>query len=217
MTVIVTAISITPIELAHSQTETMQLIATGSGRAILQVNGERMVLSEQEPIHKNVILISADSERVVLDMDGRQIVLRTDDVAAPVLDEEYDPSSADNSPVVLWADSSGFFFAQGKVNGASTRFLVDTGADLVVFSQSRADDLGIDYQQGQNGYASTASGMTALKTIKLNQISIGNISIYNVQASVIPGRFPEIPLLGGSFLNNINMSRIGTRMTLRKR
>ena len=139
------------------------------------------------------------------------------DIAAPILQEEYSKTADGNSPVTLWADTSGMFFADGKVNGKSARFLIDTGADIVTFSQIQADRLGINYENGKIGYASTASGITPIRTLKLNNISIGNITVYNIQVSVIMGRFPEVPLLGGSFLNNVNFSRTGNKMELKKR
>jgi predicted aspartyl protease len=39
----------------------------------------------------------------------------------------------------------------------------------------------------------------------------------NISAGVIVGRFPEIPLLGMSFLSQLNMRRDGDNMTLSRR
>lgn len=195
----------------------IQLIATGTGMAILQINGERMILTPESPSHENVELVSADSEQVTLSIDGETVVLRTDDIAAPILDEDYEPPVENNNPVVLWADSNGSFFANGQVNGKSVKFLVDTGADIVTFSQNQADRLGINYSKSKNGWASTASGVAALKTLKINNLSIDHITMYDVTVSVIMGNFPQFPLLGSSYLNKLDMVRIGNKMELSKR
>ncbi|MGB5709038.1 MAG: TIGR02281 family clan AA aspartic protease, partial [Arenicellales bacterium] len=139
---------------------------------------------------------------------------------APVL---ADPESAvtddggDAGVITLWADSSGFFFARGEVNRRSTRFLVDTGADTITFSSVQADRLGIDYKTARDGYASTASGVARMKSITLKRVSVEGITLRNVAANVILGSFPEFPLLGGSFLNKLNMVRSGKKMELSRR
>ena len=104
--------------------------------------------------------------------------------------------------------------ANGIVNGNSMEFLVDTGADIVTFSSVQANQLGIDYSRGKDGYASTASGIAALKTLSLDSLNIEGITLYDVPISVVHGQFPQVPLLGGTFLNQLNMSRIGNRMEL---
>ena len=199
------------------ETDKVQLVATGNGRAIVQVNGERMVLTEGETGPGEVMLVSADTEEATLEISGRTYVLRTDDVVAPILEEDYTPPPEDNGPVVLWADSSGSFYADGTVDGTPIKFLVDTGADLVTFSRTHAEELGLRYERGQPGFASTASGITPLMTLKVERIGIGHITLYDVPVSVILGGFPERPLLGSSALNQLDMNRSGNRMELTKR
>lgn len=194
----------------------IQLIATGENRAIIQIEGERHIFTQSDPAHKNITMISVNSEQVVLLVDGKELLLSTDD-SGPLVLESNQQSESSDSGVVLWADSRGFFFASGLVNGKPVKFLVDTGADIVTFSQPQADQLDIDYSKGKPGLASTASGIANLRTLKLSQIAIGNIVLYDVPISVVMGRFPEVPLLGGSFLNRLDMSRVGNKMELKKR
>jgi aspartyl protease family protein len=197
--------------------DSMQLVVTGSNRAIVLFNQERLVLSVGSSSHPRVTLMEADSERAVLDIDGKQHVLESGGVAAPILQEsEPVEDTGEDAVVTLWADPSGFFFARGRVNRRSTRFLVDTGADTVTFSSTQADRLGIDYKNGRSGYASTASGVARLKSVTLNRVSIEGITLRNVAANVILGRFPEVPLLGSSFLNKLHMVRTGKKWNLEK-
>ena len=205
---------------AHGE-DSVQLVVTGSSRAIVIFNGERLVLGVGNSDHPRVSLVSADSERAVLSVDGEHLVLDTDQVAAPILlDDRYaedDPAQDEPSVVTLWAEPNGFFFANGSVNRRGTRFLVDTGANTVTLSGVQADRLGIEYLNGRDGFAATASGVTPIKSITLKRITVEGITLRNIAANVIPGRFPEYPLLGGSFLNKLNMVRSGNKMELSRR
>lgn len=212
---------VTATSIAQQQ-DLIQLVVTGSNRAIVLYNGERIVLRKSVNSHPAVSLVEADSDRAVLRVNGREIVLETGSVAAPVLAEDVS-KFGDNEPeqargiVTLWADSIGFFYANGEVNRRSARFLVDTGANTVTFSSLQADRLGIEYKNGQPGYAATASGITPTMGITLKRLSIEGIALRNIAANVIQGSFPEVPLLGGSFLNKLDMLRSGNKMELRRR
>ena len=53
--------------------------------------------------------------------------------------------------------------------------------------------------------------------IRLEQISFAGIELNNINAGVIEGAFPLVPLLGMTFLNHLDMNRSGNRMELKKR
>lgn len=202
--------------------ESIQLVVTGSSRAIIVFDGERLVLRAGDDAHPRVRLISADSERAVLTVDGRELILETGSVAAPILHDDRfadDDQAIDDGPsvITLWAQPNGFFFANGSVNRRGTRFLVDTGANTVTLSSAQADSLGIEYRDGRDGYAATASGVTPIKSIVLKRVTVEGITLRNVAANVVPGRFPEYPLLGASFLGKLNMVRSGNKMELSRR
>jgi len=200
----------------------IQLVVTGSDRAIVIVNDERIVLRAGADSHPEVRLQEADSERAIIVLNGEVIVLDPTSIAAPILVDTDGGTQAEGEEsgtgtVTLWAEPGGMFFARGKVNRRSTRFLVDTGADSVTFSSRQADRLGIDYKDAKDGFATTASGVAPLKSITLDRLSIGDIDLRNVEANVILGAFPDVPLLGGSFLNKVSMVREGNKMELRRR
>lgn len=191
----------------------IRLIVAGRDRAIIEVDGERVVLSKSSPIQDNIQLISTDGNEVIVIVNNIEHILNTEYDAALVYNSKGIDSESTNS-AILWANSNGSFFADGEINGQIVSFLVDTGADIVTFSSAQADQLGIDYSQGQAGYASTASGIAPLKILNLKKLSIQDITLYDVEASVVQGQFPQVPLLGGSFLNHLNMNRTGNRMVL---
>ncbi len=94
---------------------------------------------------------------------------------------------------------------------------MDTGANLVVLSGDQANAIGVDYLRGQKGFASTASGQAPMYLIELDNISFSGISLRYIRAGVIEGSYPQVPLLGMSFLDKLEMNRNGDRMTLKKR
>ena len=196
----------------------VRLVVLGETRAVVEVDGERYVLTRDNPSQDHVTLVETDGESVTLEIDGERLTLHRDESAPMFLEEGDAPTTDTSQPVVLFADpSNGFFFVDGLVNGNPIRFLVDTGADIVTFSRPHADQLGIDYARGADGYATTASGITRLKTLKVQSISLEHITLYDVQISVVDGNFPQFPLLGGTVLNQLNMSRVGDRMELTHR
>lgn len=198
----------------------IQLVMTGTNRAIVVLEGKRLVLSTGKKDANQVELLEANSDRAILKIGDDTITLRTGEVAAPILRDDGEDSSQNvatsdtTSKVTLWADETGFFFARGEVGSRSARFLVDTGANTVTFSSRQADAMGIEYQDGRDGFASTASGIAPIKSIVLKRLTIEGISLRNIAANVVLGDFPEVPLLGGSFLNKLNMERSGKKMEL---
>ena len=119
--------------------------------------------------------------------------------------------------VTLISDARGHFTTVGVVNGVSLRFLVDTGATSVVLSSADARRAGVNYLGGTRVLTQTANGIVPVYTVKLDSLRIGDITVNNVDASVIEGDKLPIALLGMSFLNRMEMRRDGTTLTLIRR
>jgi aspartyl protease family protein len=119
--------------------------------------------------------------------------------------------------VTLPADSRGQFVASGQVNGNHLRFVVDTGATYVAIPASEARRLGVDLSHAQRGATMTANGPVATYKVNLDSVSLGGITLYNVEATVHPMPGMNVGLLGMSFLNRMEMRREGESLTLTKR
>ena len=117
---------------------------------------------------------------------------------------------------MLSADSGGHFVTSGAINGKSARFLVDTGATNLALSQSEAQNLGIDYRKGERGTSMTANGPVPVHRVMLASVRVGEVQVYNVEATVVPMRMPFV-LLGNSFLTRFQMKRENDVLTLTKR
>ncbi|MGE0767150.1 MAG: TIGR02281 family clan AA aspartic protease [Hyphomicrobiaceae bacterium] len=98
----------------------------------------------------------------------------------------------------------GHFVARVSVNGASVSMLVDTGASTVVLRQSDARLFGVDTRHLRYSVpVQTANGLAYAAHARLREVSIGSISLHNVDALVAqPGVLKE-SLLGMSFLSRL--------------
>ena len=185
-----------------------------SGKAVLVVDGRKprtLAIGESTP--EGVKLLSASSESAVVEYAGQRQTLMLGHATRVGL------SAASSGPdqVTLTADSRGHFITTGAINGVSVRFLVDTGATSVAMSTSEAKRLGVNYLSGVRSYSSTANGVVPMYRLKLDSVRVGDITVSNVDASVLEGSGLDIALLGMSFLNRMQMKRDGDTLTLVKR
>lgn len=198
--------------------EKLTLLALFKDKALLHIDGERRMLSTGETSPEGVTLVSADSDQAVVRIEGKEEVLKLGMVARfPGASDDVSPSWDGPESLTLWAQDDGFFYASGRINGTPVRFLVDTGANTIAMNKDFAERLGIDYSKGQRGVASTASGVTPMYLVKLDEVSIGEITLHDVDAGVLLSDHPDIPLLGMSFLGKLDMVRDGKRLDLKRR
>lgn len=195
--------------------DSITLLALGDNKAILLIDGARHVLTTGQTSPEGVKLIRADTTSAVIEHEGRteELVMRV--IVSPGFDDEA--REIVDQTVTLWADPNGFFHADGTINGYPVRFLVDTGASSIAISSDLARRIGLDLSKGQRALAQTASGTALMVALKLDTVTVGSITLHNVDAGVIMGSSPLTPLLGGSFLGSIDLVRSGNRLELKKR
>lgn len=186
----------------------VEVVALFEGKAILRVDGHRRVMANGETSPEGLTLVSSNTDEAVIDAGGGPETLYLGMVAAPRSDS--------SESVSLYSDARGFFHANGKINGRSVKFLVDTGANTVALSSTMARQLGIDYKSGQPGVATTASGVVRMYGVFINELEVEGMQLKNVEAGVLEGVHPNPPLLGMSALRHFDMTRSGSRMELEK-
>lgn len=191
----------------------VSIVALFNGKAMVTVNnGSPKMLSEGDRTPEGVRLISADSNKAVLEIDGKKEIL---ELGQGVSTGGVQTSSG-NASTTLTADARGHFVVTGAINGKPVRFVVDTGASLISLGADEAKRLGIRYEQGTKGFASTANGVTPVFKVTLDTVKVGDITLHGVDATVSPQPMPVI-LLGNSFLNRVSMVREGNSMVMTKR
>lgn len=122
--------------------------------------------------------------------------------------------SGDGDAMVLERDGSGQFHLTAAVNGDDTRFLVDTGADVVALTESTAERLGILPDRSEfQPVMQTASGVGYGARITIDSIEIGGSEFRNVEAVVVDGLGTN--LLGQSVLRQLGKVELqGDRMVI---
>ncbi|MBC3869210.1 retropepsin-like aspartic protease family protein [Undibacterium oligocarboniphilum] len=181
------------------------------GKAILVVDGAPpRAYAVGSMISEDTRLVDADRDGATIITNGKRYVLAMGESA-----RRSAPAGSNNN-VVLTAGEGGHFIAPAMINGVSIRMMVDTGASLIALPASDAIRLGLNYKSGRPGRANTAGGIVTTYLIKLDTVKIGEIELHQVDASVIESGL-NIPLLGMSFLNRMEMRRSGDQMTLTKR
>jgi clan AA aspartic protease (TIGR02281 family) len=115
---------------------------------------------------------------------------------------------------VLQMGPAGSYMAMVAINGKTVRGIVDTGASTVALSAGTADELGISYINGRPIQMRTVNGTIKGRAIVLRSISVGGITLENVEAVVSEGDHPL--LVGMSFLKRLGITTSGNAMTLTK-
>jgi aspartyl protease family protein len=179
-------------------------------KAVLIVDGSPPhTLSIGQISPEGVRLLEADSRTATVEVAGQKQTITLGASAAIVAA----PTPAGPRKVTLYPDSQGHFVTLGSVNGQSVRFVVDSGASLVVLPASEARHLGIDYSGGKPGTTMTANGMVGVTRLTLPSVKIGELELKNVDAEITEGAMPSA-LLGMSFLGRLSMFRDGRQLTL---
>ncbi|HXZ95963.1 MAG TPA: TIGR02281 family clan AA aspartic protease [Burkholderiales bacterium] len=190
----------------------INVIGLFPGKAVVVINGGNpRTMSAGQTSPEGVRLISADSDSAEFEIDGRRQLLGLGNS----ISSNFAP--AENSSVTLTADSSGHFITEGSINGATVKFIIDTGATMISLNSSEARRIGLNYLKGERGLVSTANGLVPVYKVRLDNVKIGDISLSNVDAFVQEGDSLPMVLMGMSFLNRVEMKREGSQMTLIKR
>ena len=138
------------------------------------------------------------------------------------LDRQFNPNSQPKmrltdmgkAEVILAQNRQGHYVARGTINDMPVTFLLDTGATQVSIPAHIADKLSLSSQG--NYRVQTANGSVTVYKTKLDQLSIGNILLYNVAAHINPAMKADEILLGMSALKQLDFHQTGKQLILRE-
>ncbi len=117
--------------------------------------------------------------------------------------------------VPLLRNRAGHYVVTGRINGQDVDFLLDTGATDVVVPERIAERLGLP--KGRPGRAMTANGPVRVYATTIDHLTIGDIELHEVDASVNPAMGNMAILLGMSALGQVEFIQQGDSLTLRQR
>ncbi|HEY8567919.1 MAG TPA: TIGR02281 family clan AA aspartic protease [Microbulbifer sp.] len=179
--------------------------------AMFEIDGRQRLLKSGKSSPEGVKLLSVTSDYALVQIQGREQKLT---LASPVA-ASY--ATVDRAEVRLNPDSRGHYNTTAWINGHRVNVMVDTGATSIAFNYPTAKSLGLDLARAQPMTVSTASGMARAYRLQLSSVTIGGITVHNVEATVLGNDFPQVTLLGNSFLSRVDMQQQDGLLLLRAR
>jgi len=127
----------------------------------------------------------------------------------------FSATQHENGSISFMRAKDGHFLIEASVNTIPVQFMVDTGATKIALTIPDAKRLGIDVEAlTYNEPMHTANGLTFGASIRLTELKLGSIVVYDVPASVCQN-LSEPSLLGMSFLQRLKGFKIeGDQLTL---
>lgn len=163
-------------------------------------------------ILRDVVIIGAIGVAMVLAFQHRQTLyaMAGIDVSPAQQDVAIEPVSAPTQQVntgsvvsIPKSHRDGQFWADATVNSGYVRFLIDTGASAVALTKEDAQKAGLRlHELTYNIPIRTAGGRNMAARVKLKSISVGSITLRNIDALVVPEGL-ETSLLGMSYLGQL--------------
>lgn len=140
--------------------------------------------------------------------------------------QEFRPGNAETiaqgvagrgSVVKVRRASDGHFVARARVNGRTVRMIVDTGASTVVLRPEDAKRAGLNLKQLRYSVpVQTANGQAFAARVRLEKVSIGELTVDEVDALVTRPGVLHRSLLGMSFLSRLRSYEFtGSQLVLR--
>jgi aspartyl protease family protein len=200
--IILVLILICPLVFANeANVSHIEVMALFKNKAMVNIDDKQHLLVIGEPAISGVKLIKASSKYAILDINGKQSKYNLGNRVSASYNK------AEKKKVQIYRDAANMFRTVGSINGYPVDFLVDTGATSVALNSEHAKRLGIQYKlEGEETIVSTASGKALAYSISLDQVKVGEILLRNIDAVIIEGNSPTVPLLGMSYLGRLKLN-----------
>lgn len=206
------------LPLSSANAVEVSLVGIFGNKAVLIVDGgtpRTYSIGQRSPDGVRLVGISSATHSAKVEVGGvaRQIQFGLPAVRIAAADEG---DGSKTTALVLIADIRGHHHAEGSVNGAPLRFLVDTGATTVSLGMNDAKRARLNLDRASEVTVQTASGRVKAWRTRLDTVKVGPLVLHGVDAIVMENDLP-VALLGMSFLSRTSMERDGDRLSLRKR
>ncbi len=186
----------------------VEVVGLFKNRAVVRVAGGEALIKVGETSPQGVTLIAADAKQAHVRYRGQEYHLSLSTRVGSTFQQPEEVK------ISIPPDRYGQYRVRGSINKNFANFLIDTGASVVAISSQDAQGLGLRYERGEKGVVETAQGRTDSYIMILDEVTVGGITAYNVQAAIIEGAYPVDILLGMSFLRQVRMQETGGVLTL---
>lgn len=119
-----------------------------------------------------------------------------------------------NKEIVLQRNVHGHYVANGSINNEEVTFLLDTGATDIAVPETLATRIGL--KKGYPITVKTANGNVKAYRTRLESVAIGDIVLYDLNATILSNMHGEEALLGMSFLKHFEITQKGKTLTIKQ-
>ncbi len=197
------------LPMAVTAVDDIRVVALFNDRAMVEVDGVQRVLKVGKPSPEGVLLIESNSTEAVIEIDGKR---QSYPIGVQIGGVFKKPVGRE---VRISRGADGHYTTVGSINGRTVTMMVDTGASSVAMGEAEAKRLGIRYWlKGEQGWVSTASGVSKAYSVTLDKVQVGDIVLRQVEGTVISGDGPSEVLLGMSFLSHTEIQHAGNMMVI---
>ncbi len=171
-----------------------------SGAVLLDVDGRQHFLKAGVTTENGITLVTADSKKATLLIEGKRYELGLNRRVSSNYQKPI------NRIVRLSQSRGGHYFSSAYINGKRVQAVVDTGATSVAMNMLTAKRLGLNLAKAEKGGVTTASGEAEAYHLNLASVTVGEITLNNIEGTVVVGDYPTVVLLGNSFLTHTSMT-----------
>ena len=175
-------------------------------KAWLHVNGKPGAYAKGQP-RNGVKVLSIKKKEIIVKVHGKRYLYKKNSKIGKKLQDEIK---------IPYNSRYSAYYVVGYINGKKIGFVLDTGATDVVISAKDAKRLKIPLKYSERTKVRLADGkiVDAWRT-KVRSVRIGDIEITNVSVGIIKQKGEATPLLGMSFLSQLEISQSSNIMTLK--
>jgi aspartyl protease family protein len=195
-----------------SWSQSVSMSGSLGSKALLVIDGAPRTVAVGSTVN-GVKVISVTGSETVVEFGGRRQTLL---LGGAQVNLGGTASAGGGTQIVIPVGSGGHFVTEGSINDRAVRFVVDTGATSISMGEAEARRIGLDYTHGLRGTVQTANGNAPAYKLALGSVRIGDVTVYNVDAVVLPTGM-DVILLGNSFLSRFQMRRDNDMLVLEKR
>jgi aspartyl protease family protein len=202
-------------QVVRSETFRISLLGLFPDQAVVDINGKQYTLvTGQDTGPKGVKLISANSSKAVINVNGESKIFLFDDGIQTYSFAKQKVISVANTDLILLPIDN-VYITSGTINDSLVNFVIDENLPHVMMDRDTADRLSLDYSDGEKVNLVSADETEEQGAyITLDNVKIGNIDMYDVQAIVLESAKPGVVSLGTSFLDKLVLVNEGEALRI---
>ncbi len=131
-----------------------------------------------------------------------------------IVTNEYYLANGLQKEIVLQRNPYGHYVTSGTINDNEVVFLLDTGATEIAVPESLANDIGLTKKQ--RIVVKTANGNARAYRTRIASVGIGDIKLYDLNATILTNMPGKEILLGMNFLKHLEITQKGKTLTIKQ-